>query len=291
MSQRMNPGELLKETLLSEGSKPLLAELRSRSREILDYLEEDDDERSIEAVVDLSDISTEWVAAVFEALAPLELELEAGAESVAHGEEDTHIGQAFRDVLMTTLPPPIRSVERWLSHVKNLPEEDVNVLRERADVRAAEPYPKGLLAKGVTPLTIFQALEGVRLLVARALHHDVVAEGRPIQVDVIGGKLEAGPDPIRGETVVEEIAAAADCSVDVARGLSHWLIPLAWCCPFAFDRVEVHRTRVGMELSASPRSIEDLFVRWRASNADLRGLETIIKATLETVRERAAAFA
>jgi len=253
-----NPILLLQKVILSPGDLSGLEDLRSSAREVLDALEKE----GLEDLFDgngMASVDPDWLSRVYDALADGESEPEGTGVFHAHAEEDASIGLAFAQVLLPGLPPALHP-DRWLTHAMPLPPKHVSVLREAADVRAADGFPEQLLVKGVTPLVVFNAIEAISTIVARAARLGVLPPRKALSLDCVEGYLQAGPNPIRAETVVGEISAMTDRGPDVSRGLCHWLIGASWCVPTLFERVQVRRIRVGIELLPGPRTIPDL---WR----------------------------
>jgi hypothetical protein len=279
-----NPIEVLKRALLAEQDKEALKHLRAHAAEVLAALDQEELRAKLDAIVDLRAVDPSWLAEVYEALAPVEVEAPAEEAFFARDEEDQDIGRAIGEVLLPGLPKPLRRLEQWVALAPDLddPKRRVDALRMRPDVSAAPTFPEGALRKGVTPVTVFNAFEAIATLVDRAHHLGHLSTSTPLTLDCAERYLQAGPYPIRAEVVVTEISVMADCSPDLARGLCHWLIPVAWCVPTLFGRVRVRKVPLGVELFHMTETVPNLFERWRpvSDAAQLQGLKHVIDSCM-----------
>src|SRR5262249_12201220 len=132
-------------------------------------------------------------------------------------------------------------------------------------VRAALPFSRYLAESGLTPLSIFYAMDGVSYLIERLIKqgrinrtaHVILAE-ETVSVD------QREHEVLTLDLIIDEIGEVSACGGETARGIYKWLIQVAQYKPFLFPgfRCEPARDGNGVHLFTTPMSFENLFQRW-----------------------------
>jgi RNA polymerase sigma factor (sigma-70 family) len=259
---------LLKEVLTSPGKSHLLAEVRQRADEILDYLE-----RAEPAGWATGD--PEWLAEVYGAIGgeeELSPEDTATLDSMvsATRSEESFIGYAFKEALIRDLPEEVPSLEARLAGMPMVETEELKELIDTPSVQAALPQAEKLILYGVTPLTVFYATEAIGSLIGRLARHKVTPGGALILEEHDRGKPDVWLMTSRGNVlthpiVLNEIANMAECSAGTAAVLLPWLVAVARFRPFVFRGLEAKALKGAVALETVTEVTEDLVIRWSAT--------------------------
>jgi DNA-directed RNA polymerase specialized sigma24 family protein len=260
------PHDLLEDVLRSTGNQELLAQVRQRADEILFALENSESFGLSEE--EMREIDPLWVAEVYRAVSGVldaaEETPEARALFRAHAEEEASIGYAFREALMPDLPGHLREIGRWLRSAPRVDEEEVRELLNEPSARAATPtYSEQMAPYGVTPLTVFYAVEAVSSLLDRVIRYGIVERGAVVFLDhKFASTTVREGDGLGSEMLVDEVSKVAECSVEAARALYSWAILVAQYKPFLFDGFQATPKGEGVCLVQATQRYEDLFQRW-----------------------------
>jgi hypothetical protein len=194
---------LLYRALTNPGNEALLAELRARSSEIVDYLDTHDfvlPGTTAESVGELR------IAEVYEAIASgstsaatFETEQFTRELFQASQEDLASIGVAFKETLLPDLPVALVRFEDWFGQVPRAADEEYLNLLKQPDVMAAFPNSAELAVYGMTPSMFYFATEAVSGLLDRlirtAMHEPrfVLKENTPLEVRTEEGGVRLPP--------------------------------------------------------------------------------------------------
>jgi len=231
---------LLYRALTNLGNEALLAELRARSSEIVEYLDTHDfvlPGTTAESVGEL------WIAEVYEAIASgstsaatFETEQFTRELFQASQEDLASIGVAFKETLLPDLPVALVRFEDWFGQVPRAADEEYPNLLKQPDVMAAFPNSAELAVYGMTPSMFYFATEAVSGLLDRlirtAMHEPrfVLKENTPLEV-----RTEEGAVQLRLEDEVEKVT---ERSPERATAMLAWLLRAAEYKPALFSGFE-----------------------------------------------------
>jgi DNA-directed RNA polymerase specialized sigma24 family protein len=255
---------LLYQALTNPGNQGLLAELRARSSEIVDYLDAHDfvlHETSAESVGEL------WIAEVYEAIASgatnaatLETEQFTRELFQASQEDLASVGVAFKETLLPDLPVTLVRFEDWFGKVPRITgEEHQNMLR-RPDVMAAFPNSAELAVYGIAPSMFYFATEAVSGLLDRLIRAEMhgpkfmLKANTPLEVHT-----EEGAAQLRLEDEVEKVT---ECSPERATAMLAWLLRAAEYKPSLFSGFEAEFSNGRLSLRHSKERYGNLYKRW-----------------------------
>lgn len=255
---------LLYRALTNPGNEALLAELRGRSSEIVDYLDAHDFVLPGTAGESVGEL---WMAEVYEAIA-------GGSTGAATFETDQFIrelfqasqadlesiGVAFKETLLPDLPVALVRFEDCFGQVPRAVDEEYSNLLKRPDVTAAFPNSAELAVYGLTPSMFFFATEAVSGLLDRlirsAMHEPlfVLKQNTPLEV-----RTEEGAVQLRLEDEVEKVT---ECNAERATAMLAWLLRAAEYKPALFSGFEAEFSNGRLLLRPSKERHGNLYQRW-----------------------------
>jgi DNA-directed RNA polymerase specialized sigma24 family protein len=255
---------LLYHAMTNPGNEALLAELRARSSEIVDYLDTHDfvlPRTTAESVGEL------WIAEVYEAIASgatsaATLETEQFTRELfrASQQDLTSIGVAFKETLLPDLPVALVRFVDWFGTVPRATDDEHQNLLKRPDVMAAFPNSAGLAVYGMTPSMFYFATEAVSGLLDRLIRAEmhgpqfVLKANTPLDV-----RTEEGPIQLRLEDEVEKVT---ECSPERANVMLAWLLHAAQYKPALFSGFEAEFSNGRLALRRSRERYGNLYQRW-----------------------------
>lgn len=263
----LRPRELFKKTILSPGNEALLNEIAQRAEEIMNSL--DDPEAMDMTEEEMRSLHPEWIARVYEALAPAGEEEEALEISdklgYAHAGAEYEVGQAYEQSLIPGLPPHLADLPRWLSSLPEVDDNERRDLLETPSARGAESLSPDLARYGVTPLTVLDATNAVSRLLQRYLRTERLTE--PIILSHHG--VNDG-EVLNAEHLADEVSQVAVCREPTARVLLDWSIEVAHIKFLLFDTF-VAETAGGesLRLIYNGEKQPDLHKRWGLSSREM----------------------
>ncbi len=254
---------LLYRALTNPGNEALLAELRARSSEIVDYLDAHDfvlPGTTAESVEEL------WIAEVYEAIAgdsasAATFETEFTRELFQASQKDlASIGLAFKETLLPDLPVALVRFEDWFGKVPRATDEEHLNLLKQPDVVAAFPNSAELAVYGMTPSMFYFATEAVSGLLDRliraAIHEPVFVLKEKTSLEV---RTEEGAVQLRLEDEVEKVT---ECSPERANAMLAWLLRAAEYKPALFSGFEAEFSNGRLLLRHSGERYGNLYQRW-----------------------------
>jgi hypothetical protein len=268
--ERSAAAELLRRTLYSPGNEELLSNLKASAKEVL-------------AVIESADITlstgTEsdglWIARVYEALAgateapptPQQLEIEQALLEMERTDLAA-IGKAFVETLLPDLPITLTRFSEFFANAPRVGAEEVALLSNEPDVRAAFPNSADLALFGIRPLSVFYASEAVANLFDRLLRYGLIEESDLF----LSSKESDNYAPLLAKrnldvSIDREIADMTDCSVQTSAILLKWLIAVSEYKPFVFGGFEAELKRGGVLLKRYRKTFANLYERWAVSYA------------------------
>jgi RNA polymerase sigma factor (sigma-70 family) len=255
---------LLYQALTNPGNEALLAELRARSSEIVDYLDSHDfvlPRTTAESVEEL------WIAEVYEAIASgstsaATFETEQFTRELfrASQEDLASIGVAFKETLLPDLPVALVRFEDWFGKVPRATDEEHQNLLKRPDVMAAFPNSAELAVYGMAPSMFYFATEAVSGLLDRLVRTEmhgpqfVLKANTPLEV-----RTEEGAVQLRLEDEVEKVT---ECSPERATAMLAWLLRAAEYKPVLFSGFEAEFSNGRLSLRRSRERYGNLYQRW-----------------------------
>jgi len=255
---------LLYQALTNPGNEGLLAELRARSSEIVDYRDSHDfvlQETSAESVGEL------WIAEVYEAIASgstnaATLETEQFIRELfrASQEDLASVGVAFKETLLPDLPVALVRFEDWFGKVPRVTGEEHQNMLKRPDVMAAFPNSAELAVYGIAPSMFYFATEAVSGLLDRLIRTEmhgpqfVLKANTPVEVHT-----ERGAAQLRLEDEVEKVT---ECSPERATAMLAWLLRAAEYKPALFSGFEAEFSNGRLSLRHSKEKYGNLYKRW-----------------------------
>lgn len=258
------PLALLEKALASPQNVDLLAEVRVNADVILKELEKIGSPMS---AADLSKLPPDWVAEVYETIffgAETELQQDvARAQNVeAHRGEDTKIGEAFRDVLLTDLseqlryPPEIRALSK-------ISTKEFARLERTPDVVAGCPVSLDWLAHGVRPLTVFYATKSIAGQLERYLHRGYLVDPIVLGDESLMVEINGARQPL-SLLLRQEISRRAECRIEITDAIYSWLVRVASYKTWLFAGFEARPQPGGetVRLNRNEESTEETYARW-----------------------------
>lgn len=255
---------LLYRALTNPGNESLLAELRVRSDEIVDYLDTHDfvlPGTSAELVGEL------WIAEVYEAIASgstsaATLAPEQFARELFRASQDdlASIGVAFKETLLPDLPTALVRFEDWFGKVPRATAEEHQNLLRQPDVMAAFPNSAELAVYGMTPSMFYFATEAVSGLLDRLIRSEmhepqfVLKANSPLEVRAEGETVQ-----LRLE---DEVEMVTECSPERAIAILTWLLRAAEYKPALFSGFEAELSNGRLRLRRSREKYANLYQRW-----------------------------
>ena len=150
-------------------------------------------------------------------------------------------------------------VEASLS-VENLPDPQAPIHR------IVEAFVFDLVIRGLTPLTLFYAIESISGLLEEAIFFGDLSEEAEVKLIYEAGALSAQPHPLTEVALLEEIEERCNCTQEVARGLLIWLIEVARCKPHLFRWFASSPLNNGVSLFYTGENNHNLAERWKADS-------------------------
>jgi hypothetical protein len=260
--------------VLQTEDESLLAEVRQRSAEILEQLDKvTEGEGQSESRLELSGVSSEWVAKVYAALSGVTdaeaqaIEDEATVKQMleARTNWEASIGAAFAQALVPDwLPPDVLNLEAWFDRIPKAPPARVAQLQQTPAASAGGPVGQQLCVYGLTPLTVYRAIHSVYLLTDRLLDYEYLLPDQPILLGTPPASVATVSQRLDPVSVVTAIDEYADCSRDTSECLIRWMISLGQFHPCLFYGLEA--TPFGKEalllrVSEQARS-SNVYQRW-----------------------------
>jgi hypothetical protein len=291
---RIQPERLIADVLVSDGDRQLLEELRNNVDEVLSAIETSDSFGLTDS--ELTKLNPLWVAEVYEALSGRELDAiedSSITEALFHATatDEASIGAAFSEVLLADLPERLQSIAPWIPSRSRLLPEEILELREEPSVEPGMRFSEELLEFGVTPMTVFYAIDSIWSLAERLIRYGyldkrtvvILSDDRimtkrsatetpeeKLLKSIFGEDTTPPPAPKENkrltiETVIDEIGKVANCDAAVSRGLYMWSLRAAQYKPLLFNRFHATPIRDGVELTYTGDDYEDLFFRWQSA--------------------------
>lgn len=260
---------LLYRALTNPGNEALLAELRARSSEIVDYLDAHDFVLPGTAVESVGEL---WIAEVYEAIAggsagPAAFETEPFIRELFQASQAdlASIGVAFKETLLPDLPLALVRFEDCFAQVPRATDEEYSNLLKQPDVMAAFPNSAELAVYGMTPSMFYFATEAISGLLDRlirsAMHEPlfVLTQNTPLEV-----RTEEGLVQMRLEDEVEKVT---ECSPERATAMLAWLLRAAEYKPALFSGFEAEFSNGRLRLRHSRERFGNLYQRWNMAFA------------------------
>lgn len=259
---------LLYQALTNPGSEALLKELRARSSEIVDYLDQHD---FVLPGTSQESVSELWMAEVYQAIAngstsgaTLETEQFARELFRASQEDLASIGVAFKETLLPDLPITLVRFEGF-GEVPRATDEEHQHLLKQPDVAAAFPNSAELAVYGVTPSMFYFATEAVSGLLDRLIRSKmhgpqfVLKANTPLEV-----QSEDGTVQLRLEDEVEKVT---ECTPERSAAMLAWLLRAAEYKPALFSGFEAEFSNNRLSLKRSKEKYGNLYQRWNMAFA------------------------
>jgi DNA-directed RNA polymerase specialized sigma24 family protein len=238
------PSELLREVLASPGNTQLLCELKDRAPEILRELGRDDvdfeetEPGTREEGEPLEDQDVEWYAQVLEALGASGEALGPGEDAEALREliaadawDEVWVADMFANVLMVGLSGELRDIGGFFQRhglEPSPPSPDAPRPAPPSVVDDGGPYTEVLGTYGMTPMTVFSAIEAVTSVYERGTRHGQIERG-PYAVLPLARRDEApevadedGRWVLPERAVQNEIRLLSGCREAAPAALYHW---------------------------------------------------------------------
>ncbi len=277
----INPKALLTEALSTNNNEDALQQVASHREAILNYLESAEADETL----DLPNPESAWVARVFEALAgPVTVSDEEQAIidalfSATKGREQ-ELGMIFRTMLLNTLPPALLLFDYWFHGISVIDDKLRRYLLKSPVVQAAlsddarqhsddptyrtaaDHFVLALASHGLTPLTLFYAIESISGLIEEAIFYSELPEDADFRLQYETDHFTVEPSPLNAEALLEEIEERCDCDGAMARLLLIWTIQIVRYKPFLFRWFKATPLRHGVSLSFTGESERDLNKRW-----------------------------
>lgn len=291
----INPKALLVKVLSTPDDENALKQVAAHRKDVLHYLESAEADETL----DLLDREPKpaWVARVFETLAgPVTVPDEEKAIidalfSATKGREQ-ELGMIFRTVLLPSLPVDLLRFDYWFHGVSVIDDKLHSYLINRPVVKAAlsdenlenpkDPIHSRVMdfvfdqvKHGLTPLTLFYAIESVSGLIEEAIFNRELSEDAEFRLIYEASSLSAQPHPLSAEALLEEIEERCNCARVVAQGLLIWLIEVARYKPLLFRWFASSPLKNGVSLSFTGQSNRNLYERWEARSHILQYYERL----------------
>ena len=255
-----------------------LTELRVHARSIAARL---GDEAICEAleVEPHESVSNERIASVYEILAQAEPEaifpVDTDRELItANLNEEQEIGRAFKDDLLRGLAPSLKALVVYFADVPRVPRKYERRLLQTASVKAAWPESGGLVACGLTPLSVLYASRNVESLVRRLIEADILGEDH-LTLNPLRDARHArdSPAPVSlSHRIAREVVQVNRCSEEAAFALVNWLIEVSKVKPLVFAGYRAAPEGEGIRLVPhEDYSDMPLDERWRETSSAARG--------------------
>lgn len=255
---------LFTKALRSQGDRSLLREIERNADQILVAME-----LSVEfgpTEEELKCIDPSWLAEIYYALSGVREDIVPGETAFwATADREESIGLAFKNALIPGLSERLKHFETGLRAVPRVASDEIEYLLSTPAASAARPVSEYLAERGLTPLSIFHAIDGVSYLLERLAEQDLIGRGGDIVLDEEMVRVdEKESDVLNLGLVIDEIGQVAACEEETAREVYKWLIQVAQYKPFLFPgfRSQPSRGGKGVHLTGTHLSFEDLFQRW-----------------------------
>jgi hypothetical protein len=260
------------EALYSQNEAAALAKLRLHARLIVGNL---GDEAICEALtVDPpGSVSKERIAAVYEILAQAEpgapLPVDTGREVIAANlDEEQEIGLAFKNELLHGLGPVLNNLVVYFAATPRVSRKEERRLAQTASASAAWPEAGGLVACGLTPLSVFYATRNVESLVRRSRQAGTRAEDSLTLAPLRGAKPPCDLHVSLAYRVACEIVQVNRCSKEAALALIDWMIEVSKIKPLLFAGYWAEPEGAGVRLvPQEDYSHKLLSDRWRETRS------------------------
>lgn len=250
--------KLLKDTTLDAGNQALLEEVRKRHEEIRCALLGGEAQPFSDDEVKRLQQSPQWVAEVYAALGTAaELPINGQTDQEIYdmlNEERNNVYWAFAEAVLSELPAELMNWQERFNGVARANPDVIEILRSEEPEELRGKFDE-LLQYAITPVVVFEACEGVRLLLDRiqtiaswpqnewpqsgplAKVLDEYSNRRRRSPAFVLARTEAQANLADGVYVpwillVEELQATPDCpSVAAADALARWIVDVARVCP------------------------------------------------------------
>jgi hypothetical protein len=185
----------------------------------------------------------------------------------ANLEEEQEIGLAFKNELLHGLAQSLKNLVVYFAAVPRVSRKDERRLFRTASVNAAWPEAGGLVACGLTPLSVFYASRNIASL-ARRLREAGTLGGGSLTLDPLRGTAPpGGPHASLSHRVAREIVQVDRCSEQAASALVDWLIEVSKVKPLVFAGYRAEPEGAGVRLVPhEDYSDQPLHERWRETS-------------------------
>lgn len=261
--------QLCHRVLRTPGSAALLQEFRRRAADVLSALHDEELQQAL-TVDPPESVPDEWVAAVYEVLAEAEPCKELPADTrqsllKLNLEEERVIGAAFRDHLLYRLPHPLGNMALVYAATPRVSNQEQRHLRQTASVDAGWPDCAGLVACGLTPLSVFYATKAIYPLANRLRQRGVLPSEGPVVLSHVRHPA-TGQETAKelAPYAVREVLQVARCGEKAAETLVNWLVDVARVKPLVFAEARAEPEASGVRLTADQDPTnKTLKERWR----------------------------
>jgi hypothetical protein len=243
---------ICREALRSPNEAAALAKLRRYARSIAGNLGDDAICEAL-TVDPPGNVNNERIAAVYEILAQAEpgapLPVDTGGEVIAAVLDEEHeIGLAFKNELLQGLGPVLKNLVVYFAATPRVSRKEERRLAQTASASAAWPEAGGLVACGLTPLSVFYATRNFESLARRSREAGTVARDS-LTLAPLRGAMPPGDSHVSlAPRVAREIVQVNRCSKEAARTLVDWLIEVAKIKPLLFSGYRAEPEGAGVRL-------------------------------------------
>ena len=275
--------------------------MRNEAKAFRHALDADDEASDFEFSPDEQEIlvkEAKWAARVYEALSEAdrgddESKAVSAAIKQALKAEDMEIGKAFSEGLLATMPPEKAEWDLWFSEVPKVADDVYREILQDGTVKAGMPKSEGLARFGLTPGIIFEACEGISMLLGRIREmasnpnryptqtnqnaaycsllqwvHQQQENHEDIKFDLAIDLADAAEDErpiVPTSLVLAEIGNTPDCPPKAAEPLLRWFFQIIAFTPLLFPNYEAEKeSEEYIQLKHDPISGSefDLYRRW-----------------------------
>lgn len=263
MATQHNPAgvaEHLRRALASPGSEPALEELRQAALRHWASIP------SAEHAGSLSEVSLgehlpaecdpQWLARVYEALAPATQQDDAGERAILDlleriaDNEAQEIGEAV-SLLIEQLPSTLHPMN-WLPDVDRASDVDRLHYTEDETFRYARNGARDLALHGVTPRAIAECAAGFSLLFARVLRADAIDDRPQPGLPLVELASDSRRRAIAWPLLWGQAAMASDVREKQARGLAEWLVHVCGVRPYVVEGFRCEQSPRGFHFIQLP---------------------------------------
>lgn len=184
-----------------------------------------------------------------------------------HEEE---IGKAFKDYLVNGLPYELRYFERLVVCFPYVDEEEETEALHSPSSRTGGSAARPLAKFGLTPLSIFYALDGIGYLIERLIEQNLIPnlEDAPVILGDSFVTVNNLEHPVlTHDLVVGEVKRMASCEDMIALEIYQWIVQVGQIKNYLFanygfkcESVKINDGQMAIKIS--PLKIEKLSMRW-----------------------------